>query len=407
MVEIGLGVALFTGLVLCLVLVILLARSRLVPSGEAVVTVNEAKALQARIGDRLLGVLGEADIRLPSACGGVGTCGQCRVRVLDGGGPVQPIERAQITAREVADGTRLACQVTIKPDLSVAVPEEAFGVSQWQCRVRSTRSVATLMKELVLELPAGETIDFRAGSYVLIDCPPHRANFADFDIGEAFRPEWDRLDLWRLQAAHATATTRAYSMANHPGENDVIMLVIRIAIPPPGAPDSVPPGVVSSYLFALQPGDTVSVSGPFGHFFAADTDAEMVFIGGGAGMAPMRSHIFNQLDRRGTRRRISFWYGARSRAELFYEDDFDRLQAAHDNFDWHVALSEPRPEDDWSGAIGFIHDVVRAKYLETHPAPEECEYYLCGPPMMIKAVCSMLDNLGVDPENIVFDDFGG
>jgi Na+-transporting NADH:ubiquinone oxidoreductase subunit F len=263
------------------------------------------------------------------------------------------------------------------------------------------------MKELILELPAGEIIDFRAGSYVLIDCPPHRANFADFDIGEAFRPEWDRLDLWRLQAAHPTATTRAYSMANHPGENDMVMLVIRIAIPPPGAPDSVPPGVVSSYLFALQPGDTVSVSGPFGHFFAADTDAEMVFIGGGAGMAPMRAHIFDQLERRKTRRRISFWYGARSRAELFYEDDFDRLQAAHDNFDWHVALSEPRPEDDWSGATGFIHDVVRAQYLETHPAPEECEYYLCGPPMMIKAVCSMLDNLGVDPENIVFDDFGG
>ena len=407
MVEIGLGVALFTGIVLCLVLVILLARSWLVPTGEVTVTVNDAKTIASRTGDRLLGVLGEAGIRLPSACGGVGTCGQCRVKVLDGGGPILPIERAQIPARDVADGIRLACQVAVKQAMTVTVPEEAFGVESWQCRVRSNRSVATLMKELILELPAGETINFRAGSYVLIDCPPYRARFADFDVGESFRPEWDRLDLRRLHAGTTATTMRAYSMANHPDENDVIMLVIRIAIPPPGAPESVPPGVVSSYLFGLASGDTVGVSGPFGHFFASETVAEMVFIGGGAGMAPMRSHIFDQLELRKTRRRISFWYGARSRAELFYEDDFDRLQAAHDNFEWQAALSEPRPEDDWSGATGFIHDVVRAQYLDSHPAPEECEYYLCGPPLMIKAVCTMLDNLGVDPDNILFDDFGG
>jgi Na+-transporting NADH:ubiquinone oxidoreductase subunit F len=263
-----------------------------------------------------------------------------------------------------------------------------------------------LIKELVLELPPGETIDFRAGSYVQIACPPYSTSFVDFDIEAGFRDEWDRLDLWRCRAGTATAATRAYSLANYPAENSVITLVIRIAIPPPGAPDTVPPGVVSSYLFSLKPGDKVSVSGPFGGFFAMDTENEMVFVGGGAGMAPMRSHIFDQLKHLQSKREITFWYGARSRRELFYEHDFDRLRETCENFHWTVALSEPRPEDEWRGETGFIHDVLYEKYLKDHTAPEDCEYYLCGPPMMIKAVRNMLDNIGVDPDNIFFDDFG-
>ncbi len=407
MLEIGLGVALFTGIILCLVLVILAVRSRLVARGTVSVTVNDDRTVEARSGDKLLGALAEAGIHLPSACGGVGTCGQCRTTVVQGGGTILPTELAQITKREAAAGVRLACQVTVRQNMAVQVPEEVFGVGHWECTVRSNANVATLIKELVLDLPAGETIDFRTGSYVQISCPPYRANFTDFDVEPEFRDEWDRFDLWRYRAGTATPTTRAYSMANYPDENEVIMLVVRIAIPPPGAPENAPPGVVSSYIFSLKPGDTVSVSGPFGNFFAAETENEMVFVGGGAGMAPMRSHVLDQLKRLKSQRKITFWYGARSRRELFYSDDFDRLQAEHDNFQWTVALSEPRPEDDWRGKTGFIHDVLYDSYLKHHPVPEDCEYYLCGPPMMIKAVRNMLDNLGVDPDNIFFDDFGG
>ncbi len=407
MIEIGLGVAAFTGIVLCLVLVILAVRSRLVASGEMAITVNETRTIKARAGDKLLDALSEAAIYLPSACGGVGTCAQCRLWVLDGGGAILPTEAARISKREAAEGARLACQVTIKQDMAVRVPDEVFGVRQWQCSVRSTASVATLIKEIVLQLPPGEQIEFRAGSYVLVACPPYQAKFSDFEIAEEFRGEWDRFDLWRYRAQTPKATTRAYSMANHPAENDIITLVVRIAIPPPGSPERIPPGVVSSFLFSLRAGDSVSVSGPFGHFFARESDNEMVFVGGGAGMAPMRSHIFDQLKRLGSMRKMTFWYGARSRRELFYIEDFDRLQAEHENFQWSVALSEPRPEDDWRGRTGFIHDVLFEDYLKDHPAPEDCEYYLCGPPMMIKAVRNMLDNLGVDPDNILFDDFGG
>ncbi len=407
MIEIGLGVTAFTGIVLCLVLVILAVRSRLVASGEVAITVNETRTIKARAGDKLLDALSEAAIYLPSACGGTGTCAQCRLWVLEGGGAILPTEAARISKREAAEGTRLACQVTIKQDMAVRVPDEVFGVRQWQCSVRSAASVATLIKEIVLELPTGEQIDFRAGSYILVACPPYQAKFSDFEIAEEFRDEWDRFDLWRYRAQTPKATTRAYSMANYPDENDIITLVVRIAIPPPGSPERIPPGVVSSYLFGLRAGDRVSVSGPFGHFFARESDNEMVFVGGGAGMAPMRSHIFDQLKRLGSKRKMTFWYGARSRRELFYIEDFDRLQEAHENFRWYVALSEPRPEDDWRGRTGFIHDVLFEDYLKDHPAPEDCEYYLCGPPMMIKAVRNMLDNLGVDPENILFDDFGG
>ncbi len=407
MLEIGLGVALFTGIVLCLVLLILAVRSRLVASGKVDITVNDEITTSAKAGDKLLGVLAEAGIHLPSACGGVGTCGLCRVEVVKGGGAILPIELAQITKREAKAGARLACQVTVRQDMAVRVPEEIFGVGHWDCTVRSNVNVATLIKELVLELPPGQTVEFRAGSYVQIGCPPYQANFSDFEIEPEFRAEWDRFDLWRFQAKTMVPAIRAYSLANYPDENDVIMLVVRIAIPPPDAPESVPPGVVSSYMFSLKAGDKVKVSGPYGHFFATETESEMVFVGGGAGMAPMRSHIFDQLEHLKSKRKITFWYGARSRQDLFYVGDFDRLQAEHDNFQWFIALSEPRPEDHWRGKTGFIHEVLYESYLKDHPAPEDCEYYLCGPPVMIKAVRNMLDNLGVDPDNVFFDEFGG
>ena len=406
MIEIGLGVVLFVVIVIGLVLIILAVRAGLVAVGEVAITVNDGDTVTAVAGGRLLGALNEAGIHLPAACGGVGTCGQCRVTVLEGGGAVLSTETARLSKRDIAGGARLACQVTVGQDMAVRVPEEIFGAREWRCTVRSNRNVATLIKELVLELPAGEIMDFRAGSYVQIACPPYRARFADFDIGDEFRGEWDRLDLWPLEAGTARPTARAYSIANYPGEQGIITLDVRIAVPPPGAPETVPPGVVSSYLFSLEPGDPVTVSGPFGHFFATETGAEMVFVGGGVGMAPMRAHIFDQLERRRTGRPISFWYGARSRRELFYVEDFDRLAAAHDNFRWVVALSEPRPEDRWQGATGFIHEVLHERYLKDHTAPEDCEYYLCGPPMMIRAVRRMLDNLGVDAEAILFDDFG-
>jgi len=407
MIEIALGVALFTAIVVVLVLAILAARSRLVATGAVTITVNESKAVETSAGDKLLTALSAAGIHLPSACGGVGTCGQCRVQVTDGGGAILPTERASITKREAARGDRLACQVTVKGDMAVRVPDEVFGVRQWECTVRSNRNIATLIKELVLDLPAGERIDFRAGSYVQVLCPPYRARFAEFDIAADYRGEWDRLDLWRYQAGTAEATTRAYSLANYPAEDSEIRLDIRVAVPPPAAPDTVPPGVVSSYLFSLAPGDRLTVLGPYGHFFASDSDAEMVFVGGGVGMAPMRAHVFDQLMRLKSGRKITFWYGARNRREIIYKADFDRLQADHENFDWFVALSDPEPADDWPGMTGFIHDALYEHYLKDHPAPEACEYYLCGPPMMIRAVRNMLDSLGVDPDNIFFDDFGG
>jgi Na+-transporting NADH:ubiquinone oxidoreductase subunit F len=407
MIAIALGIGLFTGIVMALVLVILVARARMVPTGEAGITLNDGRRVATPVGRSLLDALSDAGIFLPSACGAAGTCGLCRITILEGGGAPLPTETARLTRAEAARGLRLACQVMVKGDLRVEVPAEAFGVRHWRCRVRSNRAVATLIKELVLELPAGEPMAFRAGAFVQVTCPAFRARFADFDIDPAFRDVWDRLDLWRLEAGTAVPVTRAYSMANHPGETGIVMLDVRIAIPPPGAPPAVPPGIVSSYLFSLKPGDEVAVSGPFGHFFARETDREMVFVGGGAGMAPMRAHIFDQLERAKTGRKITFWYGARSRRELFYAEDFDRLQAAHENFRWVVALSEPQPDDDWRGPSGFIHEVLYETYLKNHPAPEDCEYYLCGPTVMLKAVTTMLDGLGVEPESILFDDFGG
>jgi Na+-transporting NADH:ubiquinone oxidoreductase subunit F len=405
MLEITLGVTLFTAIVLALVGIILLARARLVASGEVVIRLNGERDIHTPVGMKLNSALAVADIFVPSACGGGGTCGQCRVKVHAGGGDILPTERALISRREAAAGDRLSCQVVVKRDMQVEVPPEVFGVKKLQCRVRSNRNVSTFIKELVLELPEGEDLEFRAGGYIQMECPPHTVRYKDFDIPEQYRADWDRHKLWRFVSEVREPVMRAYSMANYPGEKDIIMLNVRIATPPPTAP-AAPPGIMSSYIFSLRPGDTATVSGPYGEFFARDTDAEMVFIGGGAGMAPMRAHIFDQLKRIGTRRRISFWYGARSRREIFYQEDFDALQEEFPNFEWHVGLSDPQPEDHWEGYRGFIHEVLLLHYLSSHPAPEDCEYYLCGPPMMNSAVIGMLEELGVERDNILLDDFG-
>ena len=406
MIEIILGVVLFTAIVLTLVGVILFARSKLVAQGSVAIVVNEQRTLEAPVGGKLIGALADAGLYVSSACGGGGTCGQCKVKVLEGGGSLLPTESSHVTKREALAGTRLACQVAVKQPMKVEVPREVFGVRKWLCKVRSNDSVATFIKELVLELPQGETLDFRAGGYIVIECPPHRLSFRDFDIAPEYRPDWDRYNLWRYTSDVKEPVSRAYSMASFPLEKEIIMLNVRIATPAPSAEESAPPGVMSSYIFGLKPGDTVTVSGPFGEFFARETEAEMVFVGGGAGMAPMRSHIFDQLVRLGSRRKITFWYGARSKREIFYQEDFDRLQAEHANFRWHVALSDPQPEDQWTGHTGFIHKVLHDEYLKNHPAPESCEYYLCGPPLMTNAVIGMLEELGVERGNILMDDFG-
>ncbi len=407
MLEVTLGVTFFTLIVLSLCVVILLARARLVASGDIEIVVNEERTLHSAAGGKLLGALSDAGLFISSACGGQGTCGQCRVQVLEGGGTLLPTEASLINKREAREHIRLACQVAVKQNMKVQVPDEVFGVKKWQCKVKSNRNVATFIKELVLELPAGEELDFRAGGYIQIECPPHQVKFRDFDIDEKYRSEWDRYDLWQYESTCTEPTLRAYSMANYPAENNIVMLNVRIATPPPGDHGNIPPGVMSSYIFGLKPGDDVTISGPYGEFFAKDTDAEMVFVGGGAGMAPMRSHIFDQLKRLHSKRKITFWYGARSLREMFYVNDFDTLAAEHDNFDWHVALSEPLPEDNWTGYTGFIHQVLFEHYLRNHPAPEDCEYYLCGPPVMNSAVIQMLEEQGVEPDNIMLDDFGG
>jgi Na+-transporting NADH:ubiquinone oxidoreductase subunit F len=406
MMEIALGVGMFSVIILSLVALILVARTRLVPSGTVNIAINGEREVASPAGRKLLMALAEAQIFVASACGGGGSCGQCRVRVFSGGGSILPTESSLISKRQAAEGERLACQVVVKQDMVIEVPREVFGVRKWRCRVRSNRNVATFIKELVLELPPGEDIQFRAGGYIQIECPPHRTRYADFEIEQRFRDEWDRYNLWRYESEVKTPLSRAYSMANYPDEKGMVMLNVRIATPPPGVPDA-PPGKMSSYIFGLKPGDEVTIAGPFGEFFAKDTRAEMVFIGGGAGMAPMRAHIFDQLKRVGTQRKISFWYGARSLRETFYVDDFETLAEAHPNFEWHLALSAPQPEDDWQGYQGFIHDVVYDNYLQAHLTPEDCEYYMCGPPMMTAAVIKMLHDLGVEDDNILLDDFGG
>ena len=404
--EIFYSVLVFSGILLVLTLLILWVRARLVPQGDVQIRVNDELDLAVPAGGRLLGALTDKGIFVPSACGGGGTCGQCRVKVLEGGGSLLPTEASLISKREAADGERLACQVGISQDMRIRVPEDVFGVKQWECTVRSNDNVATFIKELVLERPSGETLDFRAGGYIQIECPSHELEYSTFDIQDEYREDWDRFGLFSLESHVTEPTMRAYSMANYPEENQIIMLNVRIATPPPNVSDKVPTGVMSSFIFNLKPGDRVMVSGPYGEFFAKESDAEMVFIGGGAGMAPMRSHIFDQLKRLHSERKITFWYGARSLREAFYVEEFDQLAASHPNFSWHLALSDPLPEDNWSGPVGFIHDVLYEQYLKQHPAPEDCEYYMCGPPMMIAAVNGLLYDLGVEEENVLFDDFG-
>jgi Na+-transporting NADH:ubiquinone oxidoreductase subunit F len=407
MIEIGLGVLFFTGIVMVLVVFILVARSRLIPSGPVELKINNDpdKSLTVEPGSKLLGVLGEHDIFIPSACGGGGTCGQCQVKIKSGGGEILPTETAHINKREAKEGYRLSCQVNVKQDLELELPAEIFSISKWECRVRSNKSRATFIKELVLELPEGADLDFRAGGYIQIDAPPHVVEYKDMEIAERFQEDWDKYDLWQYRSEVNEPIMRAYSMANYPEEKGIVMLNVRVCPPPPAVPDA-PPGQMSSYIYALEPGDAVTISGPYGDFFAKETEAEMVFIGGGAGMAPMRSHIFDQLKRLDSKRKISFWYGARSLREAFYVEEFDELAKKHDNFEWHLVLSDALPDDNWEGATGFVHQYLYDNYLVDHPAPEDCEYYLCGPPMMNKSATEMLMSLGVEQENILFDDFG-
>ena len=408
MTTVFLGVGMFTCTIVSLVGLLMLARRQLVATGEVSITVNgdPEKALTTQAGGTLLGTLAANRIFIPSACGGKGSCGVCTVTVHDGGGAILPTELSHISRGDARCGVRLSCQVKVKQDMAIELPPEVFSVRQWRCRVRSNANVATFIKELLLELPAGESVPFRAGGYIQIEAPPGTVKYADFDIDDQYRADWDNFNLWRYVSTVEEPVTRAYSMANYPEERGVILLNVRVASPPPRCPEGTPPGKMSSYIFSLRPGDEVTISGPFGEFFAKETGAEMLFVGGGAGMAPMRSHIFDQFRRVQTSRKVSFWYGARSLREAFYLDDFDTIAREHDNFAWHLALSEPLPEDNWTGYTGFIHQVVLDNYLKTHPAPEDIEYYLCGPPMMLKACMDMLDSLGVEPENILFDDFG-
>ncbi|MDB4794301.1 NADH:ubiquinone reductase (Na(+)-transporting) subunit F [Pirellulaceae bacterium] len=411
------GVIVFTGVVVGLVSVIIVAKRFLVPSGDVRILINEQKEINVPQGGKLMGALAEGGIFVSSACGGGGTCAQCTVKVFEGGGDILATEKTHISNRDAKEGCRLSCQVAVKQDMKVEVPEEAFETKKWNCTVRSNHNVATFIKELVLELPQGEEVDFRAGGFIQIEVPPHTVEYKTFDIEKEYHEDWDRFDQWRFKSVVNETVFRAYSMANYPGEQGIIMLNIRIASPPPNLPD-VPPGIVSSYVFDLKPGDNLTISGPYGEFFIKDTDAEMVYIGGGAGMAPLRSHVFELFKRKKTDRKVSYWYGGRSKRELFYTDQFREIEKNFPNFKYHIALSSALPEDNWTvkegledqehdGFVGFIHQVLLENYLGDHPAPEDIEYYICGPPMMNSAVFKMLDDLGVEPENIAFDDFGG
>lgn len=405
--EITLGVVMFTALVLAMVAIILVARSKLVSSGDVTIEINgdPEKTIVVPAGGKLLGALADKGVFLASACGGGGTCAQCKCEVHEGGGSMLPTEESHFTLREAKEGWRLSCQVPVKQNMKIQVEDDVFGVKKWTCTVESNPNLATFIKELTLRLPEGENVDFRAGGYVQLECPPHVVNYKDFDIEEDYRGDWDKFNMWRYVSKVTEPTIRAYSMANYPEERGVVKFNIRIASPPPGT--DLPPGIMSSYVFSLKPGDKIDVYGPFGEFFAKETDNEMVFVGGGAGMAPMRSHIFDQLLRLQSKRKITFWYGARSLREAFYVEEFDKLAAENPNFTWHLALSDPLPEDNWTGPTGFIHNVLYENYLKDHEAPEDCEYYMCGPPMMNSAVIKLLEDMGVEPDNILLDDFGG
>jgi Na+-transporting NADH:ubiquinone oxidoreductase subunit F len=407
MLPIIFGVVVFTLVVLALVGVILLARNSLVNTGAVKIMVNGQKEIEVAAGGKLMGALGEAGILVSSACGGGGTCAQCLVKVHSGGGDILDTEKGHISKGEAREGCRLSCQVPVKQDMEVEVPEEAFETKKWECTVRSNDNVATFIKELVLELPEGEDVAFKAGGYIQIECPPHVVEYKDFEIDEDYHPDWDKFDVWRYKSVVEEDVIRAYSMANYPGEKGIIMLNVRVASPPPRAPEGTPPGKMSSYIFNLKPGDKVTISGPYGEFFIKDSDAEMLYVGGGAGMAPLRSHIFELFKNLKTGRKVSYWYGGRSLRELFYVDHFRAIEKEFPNFKFHIALSEPLPEDNWDGYTGFIHQVVIDNYLKDHPAPEDIEYYFCGPPIMNQCVTKMCEDFGVEPENISFDDFGG
>jgi len=406
MTEIYYGVLCFLAIQMVLVTLIVVAKRTLLPEGEVTIEVNDNKKFQVRPGGKLLTTLSEQGVILSSACGGGGSCGQCRCIVQEGGGSILPTEKSQINNRDAKVGMRLSCQVAVKRDLKIKVPVEALDARKWHCKVLSNNNVATFIKELVIGLPEGEDVDFKAGGYIQVEVPPHTLEYRNFEIDERFLGDWTKFKMFQYKSHVYTPVTRAYSMANYPGEKGIIKLNVRIASPPPGQ-DALPPGKVSSYVFNLKAGDDVTISGPFGEFFMDDSDSEVILIGGGAGMAPLRSHVFDLFRGKNTGRKVSFWYGGRSLKEVFYTDEFRELEKKFDNFSFHLALSNPLPEDNWTGNTGFIHLVLYDQYLKDHPAPEDINYYLCGPPMMNKAIFTMLEGLGVEKSNIHYDDFGG
>jgi len=404
------GIVVFLGATLVLVSILLFAKAKLMPSGEVNLQINDEDPLVVEPGSTLLSTLGGNKILLPSACGGGGTCAMCKIQVPEGGGGILPTETGYFTRKEAQNDWRLACQVKVKNDMKVSIPQEIMGIKKWECEVVSNKGQATYIKEFVVKLPDGETLDFQSGGYIQIDVPKIDVDYKNFDIEEEYRDEWDKFGLWDLKMKNPEETYRAYSMANHPAEGNIVMLNIRIATPPWDRAKNgwmdVNPGICSSYIFNLKPGDKCMVSGPYGEFFIRDTQNEMMFIGGGAGMAPMRSHIFDQFQTKKTSRKATFWYGARSAKEVFYEDHFRAIEKDFPNFKFTIGLSDPLPEDNWTGDTGFIHNIIFDNYLKDHEEPEDIEYYLCGPPMMNSAVENMLLELGVPKENIMFDDFG-
>jgi Na+-transporting NADH:ubiquinone oxidoreductase subunit F len=399
--------AVFFGVVIFLVVALLLVESKVVLKGERKIVINDdpGKSIQTQTGTTLLASLSQNDILLPSACGGKGSCGVCKCKVTEGGRDILPTELAHLSRNEKLNNIRLSCQLKVKEDMKIRIPDEIFNIKKYNATVVSNENVASFIKELRLKLDPEQKMDFETGSYVQIDIPEYERSYREIHVGETYKKVWDRFDFWGLKARGEEPVYRAYSMANTPAE-DELRFTIRVATPPPGAAD-IPPGVASSYLFTLKPGDQVSLSGPYGDFFVKDTQREMCFIGGGAGMAPLRAHIFHNLLTEKTDRKITFWYGARSKSEMFYDEEFKELEKNFENFSYYVALSDPQPEDEWDGLVGFIHQVAHDEYLDNHPDPAEIEYYLCGPPMMLTAVQTMLDSLGVEPEMIAFDDFGG
>lgn len=401
----------FLVIIWLLVAVLLYARKKMVPEGKVKITINQEKEIEHERGCSLLQALSDEKVFVPSACGGGGSCGTCRGKVLSGGGDILPTELAHISRKQAAEHYRLFCQVKVREDMEIEIPKEFFGIKKWKCTVLSNNNVATFIKQLVLQLPDGEKMNFKSGGYIQIDIPACTVDYKNIDVDEQYRADWLRMGLFDLKMKNGSDTVRAYSMANYPAEDDIVMLNVRIAIPPfnrkKGCMEKVNPGVASSFIYNLKPGDEVMVSGPYGEFFVEDTNREMMFIGGGAGMAPMRSHIFDQFKTKHTTRKTSFWYGGRSLKELFYMDEFQKIADENDNFEFHIALSDALPEDHWTGPTGFIHNVIFDNYLKNHPNPEDIEYYICGPPMMLQAVLKMLDSLGVTPEMIHYDDFGG